>query len=54
MRRSGEITREVFDERCRPRFGAAKPERVWLALWEWMIRGSPDPAPGEGVLDNWA
>jgi hypothetical protein len=34
-----EITREIFDQQRRPRFGAANPERMQLPFWEWMIRG---------------
>lgn len=34
-----EISREVFDQQRRPRFGNANPERMHLAFWEWMIRG---------------
>jgi hypothetical protein len=33
------ITREIFDEQRRPRFGSSNPERMRLAFWEWMIRG---------------
>jgi hypothetical protein len=28
------ISREVFDEQRRPRFGTANPERMRLAFWE--------------------
>lgn len=45
-----EITREVFEAQYRPRFGTANPEPTAVPFWEWMIRGDPDPAPGEGVL----
>jgi hypothetical protein len=34
-----EISRELFDQQRRPRFGNANPERMRLAFWEWMIRG---------------
>jgi len=34
-----EITRRLFDEQRRPRFGNANPERMPLEFWEWMIRG---------------
>ena len=42
-----EITKEIFDQQRRPRFGNANPERMQLAFWEWMIRGDDLP-PGEG------
>ena len=35
-----QITREVFDEQRRPRFGTANPERMRLEFWDWMIRGN--------------
>jgi hypothetical protein len=41
-----EITRNLFDEQRRPRFGRANPERMRLAFWEWMIRGD-DQTPSE-------
>jgi hypothetical protein len=34
-----EITREIFEQQRRPRFGNANPERMQVAFWEWMIRG---------------
>jgi len=40
-----EISREIFEEQRRPRFGAANPERMQLAFWEWMIRGEDLPSP---------
>src|SRR5262245_25043463 len=42
-----QISRAVFDEQRRPRFGTANPERMRLAFWEWVIRGGGGPA-GEG------
>jgi hypothetical protein len=46
-----QISREVFEQQRRPRFGTTNPERMQLAFWEWMIRGDEEPAPGnEGVL----
>jgi hypothetical protein len=39
-----EISRELFDQQRRPRFGNANPERMHIAYWEWMIRG-PDSLP---------
>lgn len=45
------ITREVFDQQRRPRFGTANPERMQLAFWEWMIRGDDrPPSADEGIL----
>jgi hypothetical protein len=41
------ISREVFDQQRRPRFGNANPERMKLAFWEWMIRGDDAP-PTDG------
>ena len=38
-----EITPELFDQQRSPRFGNANPERMQLAFWEWMIRGSEKP-----------
>jgi hypothetical protein len=34
-----EISKEIFDQQRRPRFGLTNPERMQLAFWEWMIRG---------------
>lgn len=42
------ITREVFEEQRRPRFGTTNPERMRLAFWEWMIRGDDIPPTGDG------
>ena len=42
-----EITRELFDQQRRPRFGTANPERMNLAFWEWMIRG-----PGRQAVEE--
>jgi hypothetical protein len=42
-----EISRELFDQQRRPRFGNANPERMQLAFWEWMIRGEEKPPTGE-------
>jgi hypothetical protein len=45
------ITREVFDQQRRPRFGTANPERMNLEFWEWMIRGEEEPPPeDQGLL----
>lgn len=47
-----EISRRLFDQQRRPRFGNVNPERMQFAFWEWMIRG-PDRLPtreDEGVL----
>lgn len=40
-----EITREMFDQQWRPRFGNANPERMHVPFWEWMIRGEPISVP---------
>jgi len=46
-----EITREIFDQQRRPRFGTANPERMSFAFWEWMIRGiNTSHAQGQGGL----
>jgi hypothetical protein len=46
-----QISREVFDQQRRPRFGTANPERMRLAFWEWMIRGDDAPPADEvGIL----
>jgi hypothetical protein len=37
-----EITRSIFESQRQRRFGAANPERMPLAFWEWMVRGSED------------
>jgi hypothetical protein len=42
-----EISRELFDQQRRPRFGNANPERMRLAFWEWMIRGEENPSTDE-------
>ncbi len=48
-----EISRELFDQQRRPRFGNANPERMRLAFWEWMIRGGEAPATdGESGLEK--
>jgi hypothetical protein len=39
------ISKAVFDEHRRPRFGNANPERMQLAFWEWMIRGEDSDKP---------
>lgn len=44
------ISREVFDEQRRPRFGTTNPERMQLAFWEWMIRGEDTTPADEGCL----
>jgi hypothetical protein len=38
-----QISRELLDVQCRPGFGTANTERMQLAFWEWMIRGSLCP-----------
>src|SRR5262245_18820715 len=45
-----QISREVFEEQRRPRFGTANPERMRLAFWEWMHRGSATQPADEGIL----
>ena len=48
-----EISRELFDQQRRPRFGNANPERMTLAFWAWMIRGGEaTPATGEIGLEE--
>ncbi|HEX4783692.1 MAG TPA: hypothetical protein VH350_05085 [Candidatus Sulfotelmatobacter sp.] len=48
-----EISREVFDQQRKPRFGNANPERMSLSFWEWMIRDSPrSPDTEEGPLEE--
>jgi hypothetical protein len=42
-----EITKEIFDQQRRPRYGKANPERMRLAFWEWMIRGDNSPQASE-------
>ena len=37
-----QITREIFDQQRRPRFGTMNPERMRLAFWEWMIHGGDE------------
>jgi hypothetical protein len=44
LRASMQITREIFDQQRRPRFGTANPDRMLLPFWEWMIRGG-DQSP---------
>jgi hypothetical protein len=49
--RMKEISREIFDQQRRPRFGTANPERMNLAFWEWMIQGDESaPLDGESGL----
>ncbi|MDY3558525.1 hypothetical protein R5W23_005645 [Gemmata sp. JC673] len=45
-----QISREVFDEQRRPRFGTTNPERMRLAFWEWMIRGDETPPADAGCV----
>jgi hypothetical protein len=45
-----EISRELFDQQRRPRFGTANPERMRLAFWEWMIRGGESPSADESSV----
>jgi hypothetical protein len=37
------ITREIFAQQCKRRFGTANPERMRLDCWEWMVRRGEDP-----------
>jgi len=37
------ITKEQFLSNCKPRFGAANPERIHNLIWEWMIRTNANP-----------
>jgi hypothetical protein len=46
-----DISRELFDQQRRPRFGTVNPERMHFAFWEWMIRGGdPQPRLDEGLF----
>jgi len=48
-----QISRELFDEQRRPRFGIANPERMEMAFWEWMIRGDePPPSDDSSQSDD--
>ena len=48
-----EISRELFDQQRRPRFGNANPEQMSLVFWEWMIRGCEVPrADGQTSLEE--
>ena len=42
-----QLSREMFDQQRRPRYGNANPERMAFAFWEWMIRGDESPSPNE-------
>jgi hypothetical protein len=42
-----QISRELFDQQRRPRFGNSNPEHMRLAFWEWMIRGKENPPTDE-------
>jgi hypothetical protein len=47
-----EITRELFEQQRRPRFGSSNPERIRNEFWEWMIRGdegAPKQPEGSNV-----
>ena len=43
-----EISREVFEKQCRPRFGNANPEKMDMAFWEWLIQGGAANRSNEG------
>jgi len=46
-----QISREIFEQQRRPRFGNANPERMQCPFWEWMIRGEqPETGGEEGSL----
>jgi hypothetical protein len=48
-----QISREIFEQQRRPRFGNANPERMRCAFWEWMLRGEePSPTAEEGSLEE--
>jgi hypothetical protein len=48
-----QISREIFEQQRRPRFGNANPERMRCAFWEWMIRGEENaPVGEEGGLEE--
>lgn len=48
-----QISREMFDEQHRPRFGKTNPERMELAFWEWMIRGDANPPDDDSLLGRY-
>ena len=37
------VTREIFEQQCKRRFGTSNPERMRLEHWEWMIRHNAGP-----------
>jgi len=48
-----QISRGVFEQQRRPRFGNSNPERMAFAFWEWMIRGDDVPTVHEkGPLEK--
>jgi hypothetical protein len=44
------ISRELFDQQRRPRFGTANPERMQMTFWEHMVRSSEGPCHIRNVL----
>jgi hypothetical protein len=44
------ISREIFDQQRRPRFGRSNPERMPFAFWEWMIQGDAPRGGQDGSL----
>lgn len=42
-----QISREIFEQQRRPRYGNANPERMQCAFWDWMIRGKDKESLGE-------
>jgi hypothetical protein len=52
------ISREMYEQQCKRRFGTANPERMDVPVWEWMVRRSLHPYTArdelglEGHYDN--
>lgn len=49
-----DISREIFDNQRRPRFGSGNPEKMQYEFWEWMIRGPQENTviENEGILGH--
>jgi hypothetical protein len=47
-----DISREIFENQRRPRFGNGNPEKMQYEFWEWMIRGPEENTviENEGIL----
>ena len=47
------ISRTIFEEQRRPRYGQDNPERMRFAFWEWMITGGDQGSSGDkGALEQ--